>query len=103
LQERRGRHPPHCCRRLDVLYFKYSTGRAGRTTPTGEAMFNILANILGAVGAITFVGYFAYKVNEPPLTIIVTLCLALMVYSFYDDIRIDRAKARARAENGGAR
>lgn len=66
-------------------------------------MVNLLANILGAVGATTFVGYFAYKVNEPPLTVIVTLCLALMVYSFYDDMRIDRAKARSRAKNGGAR
>jgi hypothetical protein len=59
---------------------------------------NIIANICGALGAIVFVGFFAYKVNQPPLTVIVVLCLALMVYSFYDDVRIDRAKARG--ENG---
>jgi len=59
----------------------------------------IIANIIGALGAITFIGYFAYKVNETPLSIIVTICLCLMVYAFYDDMRRDRAVARARREN----
>jgi hypothetical protein len=59
---------------------------------------NIGANIFGALGAIVYVGFFAYKVGAPPLDIIVTCCLALMVYSFYDDIREERAKARARNE-----
>jgi len=55
---------------------------------------NLVANIIGAVGAIVFVGFFAYKVGEPPLTVIVVLCLALMIYSFYDDLKTDREKAR---------
>ena len=55
---------------------------------------NLIANIIGAVGAIVFVGFFAYKVGEPPLTVIVVLCLALMIYSFYDDLKTDREKAR---------
>jgi hypothetical protein len=60
---------------------------------------NILANIVGALGAIVFVGYFAYKVEEPPLTIIVVLCLCLMVYSFYDDVRNDRTIAQFHKDN----
>jgi len=55
---------------------------------------NLVANIIGAVGAIVFVGFFAYKVGEPPLTVIVVLCLALMIYSFYDDLKTEREKAR---------
>ena len=57
-------------------------------------MVNIFANIIGALGAIVFVGFFAYKVAEPPLIVIVVLCLALMVYSFYDDMRNDRTIAQ---------
>ena len=60
---------------------------------------NILTNMIGALGAITFVGYFAYKVNEPPLTVIVVISLCLMVYSFYDDTRRDRAVTHARRDN----
>jgi uncharacterized membrane protein len=59
-----------------------------------KAVVNIIANIFGALGAIVFVGYFAYKLAEPPLTIIVVVCLCLMVYSFYDDMRNDRTIAR---------
>lgn len=61
---------------------------------------NLVANILGALGASVFVGFFAYTVGAPPLIIIVTFCLGLMIYSFYDDMRIDREKARALSENG---
>lgn len=61
---------------------------------------NLIANIVGALGAIVYVGFFAYKVNELPLSIIVVICLCLMVYSFFDDMRKDRAIARARRENG---
>jgi hypothetical protein len=57
-------------------------------------VINLLANIIGALAAIVYVGFFAYKVDAPPLIIIVTLCLALMVYSFYDDMRIERTKTR---------
>jgi hypothetical protein len=60
---------------------------------------NIFANIFGALGAIVFVGYFAYAVDEPPLTIIVVLCLCLMVYSFYDDMRNDRTIAQFHENN----
>jgi hypothetical protein len=60
---------------------------------------NIFANIFGALGAIVFVGYFAYAVDEPPLTIIVALCLCLMVYSFYDDMRNDRTIAQFHENN----
>jgi hypothetical protein len=60
---------------------------------------NLIANTVGAVGAIVYVGFFAYKVDKLPLIIIVVCCLALMVYSFYHDMINDRAIARARAEN----
>jgi hypothetical protein len=80
-----------------VLYLAQTAVKRQRAS-RGEAVVNIIANICGALGAIVFVGYFAYKVDELPLTVIVTVCLALMVYSFYDDIRIEQAKARG--ENG---
>jgi hypothetical protein len=60
---------------------------------------NFIAYVIGSLGAIVFVGYFAYTVDQPPLTIIVTLCLALMVYSFYDDMRSDAKKARIISEH----
>ena len=60
---------------------------------------NILTNLIGALAAITYVGFFAYKVNEPPLSVIVVICLCLMVYAFYDDTLRDRAVADARREN----
>ena len=62
-------------------------------------MVNIIANTIGALGAIVFIGYFSYRVAEPPLIIITVVCMALMVYSFYDDMRRDQAVARIRSEN----
>jgi uncharacterized membrane protein len=57
---------------------------------------NLIANIIGALGAIVFVGYFAYTLAKPPLIVIVVACLALMVYSLFDDMRNERKVARAR-------
>jgi hypothetical protein len=62
---------------------------------------NLLASVLGAAGSIVYVGFFAYKVEAPPLIIIVAGCLSLMVYAFYDDMREERAN-RSRASNGNA-
>ena len=61
---------------------------------------NVIANIIGALASITFVGFFAYEVDQTPLTIIVLLSVGLMVYSFYDDARNDRANTRMRSKNG---
>ena len=60
-------------------------------------MVDLIANIIGALGSITFVGFLAYRINALPLSIIVVVALCLMVYSFYDDMRNDRAAARARS------
>lgn len=57
-------------------------------------MINIFANIFGAIGAIVFVGFLAFKIDKLPLTVIVVFCLALMIYSFYDDMRNDRTIAQ---------
>jgi hypothetical protein len=62
---------------------------------------NLIANIVGALGASVFVGFFAYKVEKLPLTIIVVFCLALMIYSFYDDMRNDRTIADYHSKNNG--
>ena len=62
-------------------------------------MVNIIANIFGALSAIVFVGFFAYKVDKLPLIIIVVFVLCLMVYSFYDDIRNDRTIAQFYSRN----
>ena len=45
--------------------------------------------------SITFVGFLAYRIDAPPLSIIVVATLCLMVYSFYDDMRNDRSATRA--------
>jgi len=66
----------------------------------GAKPVNLVAHIVGALAGIVYVGFFAYKVGQLPLTIIVVACLAVMVYSFYDDIRRDRTIARLRRENG---
>jgi hypothetical protein len=60
---------------------------------------NIIANIFGALSAIVFVGFFAYKVDKLPLIVIVVFVLCLMVYSFYDDMRNDRAIAQFHTRN----
>ena len=65
-----------------------------------QVIVNLIANIVGAGGAILFVGFFAYKVDKLPLIVIVTFGLALMVYSLYDDMRNERA---ARARNAAGR
>ena len=62
-------------------------------------MVNIIANIVGALAAIVFVGFFAYKVDKLPLIIIVVFVLCLMVYSFYDDMRNDRTIAQFHSRN----
>ena len=62
-------------------------------------MFKILATLFGALCAVIYVGFFAYKVDKLPLIVIVAVCLGLMVYSFYDDLRNDRTIAQIRAEN----
>jgi hypothetical protein len=66
-------------------------------------MVNLVANVIGALSAIVYVGFFAYKIDRLPLTIIVIVCLGLMVHAFYEDTRKDRAVARARRENGRSR
>ena len=33
-------------------------------------MINLIAYIIGSLGAIVFVGFFAYKVDQLPLTVI---------------------------------
>ena len=59
-------------------------------------MVDLIANLIGALGSITFVGFLAYRIGALPLSIIVVATLCLMVYSFYDDMRNDRAAARSR-------
>ena len=65
------------CGGARVLYFALSTVPDRRTRANGwNAVVNIIANIFGALGAIVFVGFFAYKVDKLPLTVIVVFCLA---------------------------
>jgi len=57
---------------------------------------DLIANIIGALGSIVFVGFLAYRIGAPPLIVIVAATLLLMIYSFYTDMRNDREKAAAR-------
>ena len=61
-------------------------------------MISLIAYIIGAIGGIWYVGFLAYKIEKLPLVVITVCCLALMVYSFYDDWRNDRTVAQARSE-----
>ena len=54
-------------------------------------MVDLIANAIGALASIVFVGFLAYRIGAPPLGVIVVVTLCLMVYSFYDDMRKDRA------------
>ena len=63
---------------------------------------NLIASIVGALGAITYVGFFAYKIGKLPLTVIVIIGLCLMVYSFYHDYQTDRARAQARNDDNSS-
>lgn len=65
---------------------------------TGEEDANVLINIfacvIGAIGALLYIGYLAYKIGAPPLIIITICCMLPMIYAFYDDLRHDREVAR---------
>jgi len=62
-------------------------------------MVSVIAYIIGAVGSIWYVGFLAYKIDKLPLIVITALSLVLMVYSFYDDWKNDRASAQARSQS----
>lgn len=53
-------------------------------------MGNLIVNIIGAVLAILFVGYFAVDVGAIPLLVIVACCLGLMIYALYQETRNGR-------------
>ncbi len=61
-----------------------------------NVVVDLIANTIGALGSIIFVGFLAYRIGAPPLLVIVVATLLLMVYSFYTDMRLDRQKAAAR-------
>lgn len=63
-------------------------------------MLSLIATVIGAFCGMLYIGFFAYKVGAPPLIVITAICLGLMLYAFYDDIRRERASARARNEGG---
>jgi hypothetical protein len=50
-------------------------------------MINLIAILLGASLAVLYVGYFAISIGKAPLLVIVVLCLGLMAYSTYEDLR----------------
>jgi hypothetical protein len=62
---------------------------SGRADGTGRAhgMINLIAIVLGASLAVLFVGYLAISIDKIPLLVIVVLCLGLMAYSTYEDLR----------------
>lgn len=59
-------------------------------------LLDIFASVIGAFGAILYIGFFAYKVGAPPLMIIAICCMLPMVVAFYADLRHDREMARIR-------
>jgi hypothetical protein len=72
------------------MHMMRSTGRGTRAT------IDVIAPIVGAALAISFVGFLAWKVGALPLQGIVAICVALMVYALFDDTR----KRNKRNNNG---
>jgi hypothetical protein len=52
-----------------------------------QLLIDRLAVAIAAALATVFVGFFAFKVRATPLTAIVFLCLALMLYVFWREDR----------------
>ena len=48
-------------------------------------MPNLWPNVLGAILAIVYIGYFAYSIGTPALIVIVAICLGLMAYALYQE------------------
>lgn len=48
-------------------------------------MTNLWPNVLAAILAIVYVGFFAFSIGKPALIVIVFGCLALMVYALYQE------------------
>ncbi|HEY9454587.1 MAG TPA: hypothetical protein VIR82_18085 [Bradyrhizobium sp.] len=61
-------------------------------------MIDLIAIAIGVIPAILYIGFFALKVPSTPLTVIVVISLALMVYSFFTDMRSANTAARVRAD-----
>lgn len=83
----------------DVVIWSSQLSALGQEIFGGDAM-NIILSAIGALGAIWYVGYFAFAVNELPLTIIVAICLSLMLFAMYRDLKKDRAIAEAKRQSG---
>jgi uncharacterized membrane protein YeaQ/YmgE (transglycosylase-associated protein family) len=67
------------------------------------AMYNIIGNVVGAALAILFAGFLAFKIDKLPLILIVVAVLALMIYSFFDDIRNDQKIMQRRKQKDATR
>lgn len=50
-------------------------------------MITLLANVLGGSLAVLYIGYFAYSIGKPAMTVIVIGCLALMAVALYHESR----------------
>jgi hypothetical protein len=56
-------------------------------------MINLIAIILGASLAVLYVGFLAISIGKLALLVIVVICLCLMAYSTFEDLR-DEWKTR---------
>ena len=48
-------------------------------------MIQFASLLIAIVLAVTFAGFLAWKVDAAPLIVIVTACMALMIYGLYND------------------
>jgi hypothetical protein len=58
-----------------------------RTRDEAPATIDLIAVAIGATLATAFVGFLAWKVGALPLQIIVVICIFLMIYALYEDVR----------------
>ncbi len=67
---------------------------------------NAIAGLIGALGALLYICFLAYKIDAAPLWVIVIGSMALMVFGVWQELREERVNRtrleQHRADNGTA-
>lgn len=50
-------------------------------------MINLIAASMAILSAAVFLGWLAYTIGAVPLTIVIVIGIALMLFDFYDSMR----------------
>ncbi len=53
-------------------------------------MANLIGGVIGLLGIVVFLGFYAIKIRSTPLWVIIVVILALAVFDFVQSVRKDR-------------